>query len=244
MRPSEEEKERFLDYIRKGDDRATAAWRINPDFSGSMFRSMCNPHSPRNYDANFAEAYDDAVAERGPLDPNRQQVWAEEGEAQRREESTSMTLGGYTKASHLSTEQIEEFLDLVREGTQAYTAAHMLDPPTSMGQINRRAAKDPEFAREFREAKEEGHDSFKDSLRSEAVRQAFAGDYRALKDQMIMHLEEAKPLTTNRHEVSGFDGQAIRILAERHFSDLPPEMLDAMIQELEKRELGQIGPPA
>lgn len=236
MLPTPEEKQRFLQYIREGDDRATAAWRINPDLTGTRFRRLCAPGS-KNYDPEFAAAYDDAVEERGPLDPDRPQVWSGA-----RDTSSPTTLSGFTKGMHLSHEQLEHFLELVRNGTQAAAAAKAIDPPTSITQIQRRAKKDPDFATAFREAKEEGHAAYKDELRSEATRQAFAGDYRALKDQMLMHLEEAAALMTSRHEVTGLDGGAIRMLAERHFADLPPEMLDEMIKTLEEKELGQIGP--
>jgi len=234
-RPNQEEKDRFLEYIRGGDDRATAAWKINPEFSGSMFRSMSNPRSTRNYDADFALLYDEAVAFRGPLDPNRQHIHSSE------RGGVSVTLSGFTKGSHLTEEQLDEFLELVRDGAQPATAAQDLETPTSITQINRRAAKDAEFAKEFREAREEGYDAYKDNLRAEATRQAFAGDYRALRDQMLMHLEEASALMTNRHEIGGLDGGAIRLLAERHFADLPPEMLEKMIETLEEKELGKIG---
>lgn len=235
--PTTEEKERFLEYIRAGDDRATAAWRINPEYTGTLFRSLCNPTSRQHYDEEFAKAYDQAVAERGPLDPNRFQVHSAAREGR------SMTDSGFTKGPYLTESQLDDFLELVREGELAQNAAGMIDPPTTITQINRRAAKDSDFARQFTEAKAEGYPAFQDRLRSEAVRQAFAGDYRALKDQMIIHLDEARQaLTTNRHEISGLDGGAIRLLAEKHFADLPPEMLDEMIRVLEERELGQIGP--
>lgn len=236
MLPTPEEKQRFLQYIREGDDRATAAWRINPNLTGTRFRRICHPHS-RNYDPEFAAAYDDAVEERGPLDPDRPQVWSGA-----RDTSSPLTLGGFTKAMYLTHDQLENFLELVRNGTQAATAAKAIDPPTSITQIQRRAKHDPDFADAFREAKEEGHAAYKDELRGEATRQAFAGDYRALKDQMLMHLEEATALMTSKHEVSGLDGGAIRMLAERHFAELPPEMLDELIKTLEEKELGQIGP--
>lgn len=235
-RPTDEEKQRFLEYIREGDDRATAAWRINPEFTGSMFRSMCNPHSPRNYDSDFTAAYDEACAARGPLDPDRQQIWSAE------RESCPTTRSGWTKAMHLTEDQLDEFLDLVQEGVQAATAAKMLDPPTSMGQINKRVAKDKEFADEFRQAKEEGYDSYKENLRAEWVRQGFAGDYRALRDQLIVHLDEVRPLlTTQKHELSGPDQGAIRLFADR-FPDLPPELLEEMIKSLEKKEFGELPP--
>jgi hypothetical protein len=236
MLPTPEEKERLLQYIRDGDDRATAAWRINPNLTGTRFRRICHPHS-NNYDPVFAAAYDDAIEERGPLDPDRPRVWSGA-----RDTSSPLTLGGFTKALHLTHDQLENFLELVRNGTQAATAAKSIEPPTSITQIQRRAKHDPDFADAFREAQEEGHAAYKQELRGEAARQAFAGDYRALKDQMLMHLEEAAALMTSKHEVTGLDGGAIRMLAERHFADLPTEMLDEMIRTLEEKEQGQIGP--
>lgn len=236
MLPTPEEKERFLHYIRSGDDRATAAWRINPDYTGTMFRRMCNPLAKRTYDPEFSHAYDDAVEERGPLDPNRQQVWSS------RDTSSTTTTSGFTKANYLTNDQLEQFLDLVRDGVQAATAAKQIDPQTSITQIHRRVNRDSDFADAFREAKEEGYSTYKEDLRAEATRQAFAGDYRALKDQMLMHLDEARALMTSKHEVSGLDGGAIRMLAERHFADLPTEMLDEMIRTLEEKELRQLGP--
>lgn len=179
--------------------------------------------------------YDAAVEERGDLDPDRERPFDDPNTP------STVTANGFTKGRFLTDKQLADFLDLVRDGTQAATAAGMIDPPTSITQINRRATKDPEFASSFREAKEEGYLAYKDNLRAEATRQAFAGDYRALRDQMLIHLEEARALMTSRHEVGGLDGGAIRLLAERHFSELPREMLDEMIKTLEERELGQIG---
>lgn len=235
--PSDEEKKKFLQYIEHGNDRATAAWLLdNPDYTGSLFRSMCNPES-RNYDPDFARAYDQAVAARGPLDPTRFQVWSAE------RDSSPTTPTGYTKAMHLTDDQLDTFLDLVREGTQAWAAAKQLDPPTSMTQIHRRAAKDREFAAELREALDEGYGSYKDVLRAEATRQAMAGDYRALRDQLVMHVPEAKALTTNRHEVGGIDGAAIRLFAEQNLADLPKELLEEVIKSLEDGgEVGELGP--
>jgi hypothetical protein len=234
MRPTAEEKERFLQYIREGDDRPTAAWRINPDFTGTMFKRMCNPSSKR-YEPDFSAAYDEAVEDRGPLDPDRPQIWSGE------RSSSSTTLAGYTKANHLTHDQLEHFLEMVRDGVMAHSAAKRIEPPTSFVQIQRRASRDADFAEAFREAKEEGFPAYQESLRAEAVRQAFAGDYRALKDQMLMHLPEAKALMTTKHEVSGLDGNAIE-LARKYFPELPPEMLDEMIRVLEAQEPKQIGP--
>lgn len=228
MEVSHEDKRRFLELIEQGNDRATAASLVGPEYTGTMFRRLCSPDS-RYYDEDFARAYDAALASRQlPM-----RVRSED------RDSTPTTPLGFTRAGHLVEEQLENFLDRVRNGVQAATAAREIDPPTSITQINRHAKRDPDFAEDFRLAKEEGHDSYKENLRAEAARQAFAGDYRALRDQMLIHLEDARrALTTNRHEVGGFDDGAIRILAERHFADLPREMLDELIEELERREQG------
>lgn len=228
MEASEEDKRRFLELTEEGHDRATAAYMVNNEYTGTMFRRLCSPDS-RYYDEAFTHAYDAAVAahQRPP------RIRSEE------RESTPLTPMGFTRAGHLTEEQIEDFIDRVRNGVQAAAAAREIDPPTSITQINRHAKRDPEFAEAFMQAKEEGHDAYRENLRAEAARQAFAGDYRALRDQMLIHLDDARrALTTNRHEIGGFDGDAIRILAERHFAHLPREMLDAMIADLERRELG------
>lgn len=239
MEVSDEDKQAFLELIAGGSDRATAASRVNPEYTGTLFRRFCSPDS-RYYDEDFARDYDIALASRQiPM-----RVRSED------RDSTPTTPMGFTRAGHLTEEQLEDFLDRVRNGTQAATAAREIDPPTSITQINRHAKRDPDFADDYRTAKEEGHDSYKENLRAEAARQAFAGDYRALRDQMLIHLEDARrALTTNRHEVGGFDGDAIRILAERHFADLPRELLDDLIKELEQRErsgdvIGVISGPA
>lgn len=237
-KPTPDEIDHFLELIKEGMDRATAAWHVNPDYSGSLFRSMCNPMSLKHYDADFAARYDEAVEARGPLKRDRVMVRSEDRAGQ------PQNGNGFTKAMHLEHGQLQEFLDLVSDGMQAAQAARELDPPTSITQINRRAARDVEFAEAFRMAKEEGYPAYQESLRAEAVRQAFAGDYRALRDQLLMHIPEARVLTTSRHEIGGVDGNAIRVLAEKHFHELPPEILDELIRVVEAREQGALPPAA
>jgi hypothetical protein len=234
MQPSPEEKQAFLEFIRSGDDRSTAAYRTNPEYTGRIYRAMCNPHSKMHYDPEFAVAYDEAVADRGPLDPNREMPF----EVERRPPSTT-TPNGYTKAMYLTESQIAQFLDFVQDGDKPASAARKVEPATSITQIHRRANRDLAFAEKFREAMSSGYPAYQEMLRAESARQAFAGDYKALRDQMIMHLPEAREaLTTSRHEVGGLDGGAIRELAEKHFADLPPEMVEEMIRALEEKELG------
>lgn len=80
-------------------------------------------------------------------------------------------------AKQLTDAQLDQFLDLVRKGTPRWAAAKQLDSPTSITQIHRRAEKDREFAAKLGKAYDEGHISYKASIRAEAIRQAFAGDY-------------------------------------------------------------------
>lgn len=235
MNPTPEEKEEFLQYIRDGNDRGTAAQMVNPEYTGTMFRSMCNPRSTKNYDPDFATAYDEAVEERGPLDPTREQFWSGG--------SRTTTPNGWTKAMHLTSDQLASFLDHVRDGKPAFAAAQQIDPPTSITQIHRRVAKDPEFAVEFRKAMEEGYSSYKASLHAEAARQAFAGDYRALRDQLIIHDEHVRGvLTTNRHEFGNLDEAQMKILLEKYVPGLSSKALDELIEAREKQERGALGP--
>lgn len=227
---SAEEKDTFIQYILDGNDRATAAFLTNPDYTGSMFKRLCNPQSSKYYDEDFARRYAEAIEVRGPADRERAvKVRAEE------RESRHLRANGFTKANHLTDEQLGDFCERVAAGEQAAYAARQLDPPTSITQIHRRAERDPEFAAAFQHAKEEGLPAYREELRAEAVRQAFAGDYRALRDQMLMHLPEAKPLSTSRHEV-GLDEATMRQLVERNFGDLPAEMIDELIESVKRQE--------
>ena len=226
-----EEKDRFIELIEEGHDRATAAFLTNAEYTGSMFKRLCNPHSSKYYDADFAERYARAVESRGaPARERPDKIRSEQ------RGGSPLRMNGFTKANHLTDEQLTDFCDLVSSGIQAAMAARQIDPPTTITQINRRAERDGEFAQAFRKAKDEGLPAYQEELRAEARRQAFAGDYRALRDQMLMHLEEARVLSTQRHEVGGLDGGAIRLLAEKVFPDLPPDMLEELIREVEQRE--------
>jgi len=229
---TEEEKNRFIELIEEGNDRATAAYLVNHEYTGSMFKRMCNSQSSKYYDPEFAERYARALEVRGPADRER----AIKVRSETRE-SRTMNTNGFVKANHLSENQLDEFCDLVSRGVQAAAAARQLDPPTSITQINRRAERDAVFAEAYQQAKKEGYPAYQDELRAEAARQAFSGDYRALKDQMMIHLPEAVKLMTQRHEVGGIDGEAIRLLAERHFPNLPTEKLAELIEYVEQQEL-------
>ena len=224
-----EDKAKFLEKIREGNDRATAAFMVNPEYTGTMFKRLLSADS-RSYDADFADAYDKAVAARGIVMMNR--------ETRVRSETRPpavTTSNGFTKAVHLTEDQLEQFLDKVSSGVQAADAAREIDPPTSITQIHRRCARDPDFANQFRISKEEGYPAYQEILRAEATRLALNGDYRALRDQLLMHVPEAKVLFTSKHEV-GIDFSAIKLMILQTFPDLPGEVLDTIIAGQEKKE--------
>lgn len=210
-----EEKQTFLSHIREGMSRPDAARAVNPAYSAGMFKRLTNPGT-RFYDHEFACEYHDALDTR-----------------QRPEHRPRpATLQGFARWQVLTEGQLHDFLELVREGVGAYEATRLLDPPTSLGQIQKLCDNNPDFKNAFQEAASVGEVVYQDLLRAEAKRQAFAGDYRALRDQMIIHLPEAREhLMTTRKEI-GIDAE-IRVLAERHFPNLPKQMLDELIRQTE-----------
>jgi hypothetical protein len=226
---SDEQKDWFLLHIRSGDDRGTAAAKVGA--TGTQFRRLCNSSSPR-YDADFAKAYDEACTERGPVKRELQRPLAT---------PRTTTDQGFTKADYLTEDDQEEFLELVREGFPRDKAAREIG--TSLGQIHRLANRSRSFAEKLRQAYDEGLPHFKDKLRAKAYEMAMEGDYRALRDMAIVHLEEYAVLRTQRHEIGGLDGGDLRLLVEERFRDLPPALLDGLIRELEAQQPKQLEPP-
>lgn len=221
-----EEKDSFLALLRAGKDPAHAAQIVNPEYSGSTFRRLTNEGN-KNYDAVFAADYLRARAEG----------------RQKRELSPSAvprttTLNGFVKAAYLSEEMLEQFLEEIANGTPMVEAAAKVEPRTSLSQLNRRAHRDKAFADAFAAAREVGYPIFKERLRSEAVRQAFAGDYRALRDQLLIHDEEFRRiLLTQKHEIGGVDGEAIKVLAAKALPELPTEKIEELIAYMEQKQL-------
>ena len=75
-------------------------------------------------------------------------------------------------------------------------------------------------------------------LRDEAIRQAYNGDYKALRDQLLIHDHEfRKVLLAQKHEISGSGGEAIRLLAEKALPELPTEMIHQLVEHIERKEL-------
>lgn len=118
------------------------------------------------------------------------------------------------------------------------SAARMVEPQTSLTQINIRANKDAEFARALREAREVGYPVFQERIRGEIVRQAENGEYRATRDLAMIHLPEWVVLRDRRTEITGANGEAIKIMAMRQFENLPPEVLEQLIEALDNKSGG------
>lgn len=229
---TEEQKERFLDLIRSGLDRGAAAQEVGS--TGTQFRRLVNPDSPR-YDEEFALAYTEACEDRGPV----KREWTRPAATPR-----TTTEQGFTRADYISEDDLEEFLERVREGIPRDAAAREIG--TSLGQIHKLASRSLEFAKELYEAYEVGLPNFKDKLRSKAYELAMDGNYSALRDLAIVHLEEYAVLQTKRHEIGAIGGGQLQVLIDSAFPNLPPELLDGLIRELEQQVVQEprLLPPA
>jgi hypothetical protein len=191
-----------------------------------MFRRLTNEGNP-HYDPVFAADYLRARAE------GRQKQTPTVPSAQPR----TTTLSGHLKAKYITEEMLELFLELIGNGIPMKAAAEQLEPKTSLSQIHKRALRDPSFTEQYAKAKEQGYPIFKENLRAEAVRQAMNGDYRALRDQLLVHDEQFREiLLAQKHEIGGPGGDAIRLLAQQALPDLPPEILEQLISSLGQRQ--------
>lgn len=228
MLPNEQQKEEFLLALRAGADPAQAARLVHPDFTGSMFKRLTYEQN-QNYDAAFAAEYLRARAAGAPLRASAN------GKA---ESPNPTTASGMVRAAYITPEMKEMFLEAVASGTPLVQACEQVQPKTSLTQFNRLANRDLAFAEAYAEAKEEGYPQFVQKLKDEAVRQAYNGDYRALRDQLLIHDKEfRKVLLASKHEITGADGEAIKLIAAKALPDLPPEMLDALIETMERRQI-------
>lgn len=227
--PGPEDKEAFLALLHAGRDPAAAAKIINPAYTGSTFRRLTNETNP-NYDAQFAADYIRARADFRRQNLNRTDYVPNQPK--------TTTLSGHLKAAYLTEEMLEGFLEMVAQGIPLTDAVKKLDPPTSLTQIHRRASRDELFAEAYAKAKEVGYPIFQENLRAEAVRQAFNGDYRALRDQLVIHVPEFRQLMTQKHEISGETAVAMRVVAQKALPDLPDEVLQNLIEHIEQKQIG------
>lgn len=232
MAISQDDKDLFIALLRRGYKPPDAAKRVNPEFTASMFRSMVN-NDGANYDADFAGEYLRARAEGRPEQPKNSPA------AQPR----TTTLSGNIKAMYLTEEMLDGFLEEVENGVPISEACAHIQPRTTLSQINRRAHRDPVFADKYAEARKVGYPIFQERVRGKVVEAAFDGEYRALRDLATIHLPEFQQLMTRKHEITNMTSVDIRLFAERVLPDLPSEMIDKIIIELEKRLVDDEHPP-
>lgn len=222
------DKDAFLDYLRIGKSPPEAANLVNEAYTASMFRRLLSEKS-RDYDPFFAAEYLRARAEgRKHADPRPQSG-----------QPRTTTLSGHVKADYLSPEMLDQFCEYVESGVPAADAAQLLEPKTTITQINRRAAKDEEFAEMYAEAKQKGYPAFQEGLRATIIRMADQGDYRAARDLAIIHLPEFREsFLTKKTEIMGGTTNEIRVLVQQVFPELSDGEIERLIDTVEQRQLG------
>lgn len=222
------DKDAFLDYLRIGKSPPEAASLISDAYTASMFRRLLSEKS-REYDPFFAAEYLRARAEGRKHAPGR----PDSGKPR------TTTLSGHVKADYISPEMLEQFCEYVEAGVQASDAAQLLDPKTTITQINRRAAKDEEFAAMYGEAKQKGYPAFQEGLRATIMRMADQGDYRAARDLAIIHLPEFRDaFLTKKTEIMGGTSNEIRLLVQQVFPELSDGDLNMLIDNVEQKRIG------
>ncbi len=220
QRISQAEREEFLGYIRDGYSRPVAARKINPEYTGMMFQKLLAQEG-LSYDHQFAIAYAEARAYAAKH--SKPKIGRRSGYSSR-----PFSAHGALRAMHITVEQQETFIQQVREGMPLRQAAEYIG--TTLWQLDQLCRISEEFAREFAKAREEGYPVMQESLRAEVQRQAFAGEYRALRDLSMIHLPEFAVL--NR-QLKGEHDIDLRAALEAKFSSLSKDQLDKIIEIVE-----------
>lgn len=226
LRFTRDERDAFLEYIKEGHDPSAAARKVNPDYTGRMFRRIASDQSI-DYDPEFAAAFALARAEGRErlIPPTTVTDWK------------TTNVSGHTKAHYLTAEQLAAFLEYVEQGMPPSEAAQQIEPKTSLSQLNKRAAQDSEFAEAFAEATRVGYPNFQEWIRQTIFRLASAGNYAAAKDLALIHLPEWAKLSKQTIEIGGQGGAAIKLIAEQALPEIPTEILDQMIAAMEQKQI-------
>ena len=218
---SEADKRKFLEFVADGHSRAAAARRVNPDYTGALFARLMSP-SNRSYDHEFALEFERTRTE--ALAAGKRKCFRQMGRTSR-----TFSGKGNLRSMHISADAQEQFIADVKEGVPLRQAAEKIG--TSLWQLDRLCTHSEEFARAYTEARAIGYPVMQENIRAEAHRQAFAGDYRALRDMAIIHLPEYAVLNRGAKSDSDID---LRTLIEQKFGQLPPSKIDAIIKIIEE----------
>jgi len=210
---TEQQKERFLDLCRKGVDRIEAARAVGEQASTFQILSLD--------DAEFRNEMKAALHE----------CWR----LRRVEHDAQMT-----------KEIRNEFLELIREGKHPKEAAQAVGgfywQFARLCNVANRAY-NPDFARAYREALAEGHPAFLDRIRHLQITAAENGEYRAIRDLVIMHLPEGEKLSSKKVEVRDGDLDALKAAAlALDRSKVTDAEMELMISILEKATRGEEEP--
>jgi len=223
---TQEEKDLFLGWLRQGKAPPEAAELVSADYTASMFRRLTAEKS-RDYDPFFAADYLRARAE-----GRKNMVRPESGKPR------TTTLSGHIKADYITPEMLEQFCEYIESGVPAHDAALLLEPKTTITQINRRALKDDQFNEAYGEALKVGYPAFQEGLRSTIRRMADNGDYKAARDLAIIHLPEFREaFLTKKTEIMGGLTNELRVLVQQVFPELSDGDLEMLISTVEQRQL-------
>lgn len=227
MKPlTDQERNTFLQAVRDGQDRGTAARLIGR--TGTQLKRLSNPDNASYYDAELHTGYLKAISERDQID------YKHRIRPPSHAPTPTVTVNGWTKAKFIPEEDLNTFLEQVAAGTPATVAARMIN--TTMMQINRRANTDQDFAAQLGEANKEGYPHYQDWLRAKAVDFIEDGNYPALRDQVLIHLPEADKLRTSKHEIGGPGGKPIELIQAVLSQHVPTELLDQLIEQVKDSE--------
>ena len=151
----------------------------------------------------------------------------------------STTPQGFTKGSHLTDDQIDAIVDAIREGKPPHVAC--LENGTSATQFRQRVNREQHLRERVQEAMDEGREAYHDLLRQIAWHHVFVEhDYKAARDQMLIHLPEWETMRTQRFEIGNADGEALKIAAQQAFGDLSRDEIEARLRTLEGRKPAEV----
>lgn len=143
---------------------------------------------------------------------------------------STTTPQGFTKAKYLTAEQIEAYVEALREGKSPAEAAEFAG--SSQSQFRMRYNREPELKQRVEQALEEGLPAYRDRLRSVRDWHIFEDkNYKAWRDTAMVVLPEYEVLRTTRFEHS----HSGTIELEAKLASYTKEELQAIIAAEERR---------
>lgn len=141
------------------------------------------------------------------------------------------TVRGFTRWMYLTHDQIEAILDEVRAGVPIEEACRTAG--TSSSQFSRRCKREPDLAEQVKEAMEEGLPAKQNWLRYMIHQQIKNGNWKALRDEAMIHLPEYEALRTQRFEHTVTHQDALTTAIVKAVEKMSNAELDSEIAKLE-----------